>query len=165
MSTQETLDRISLMRALEALRNGVPNKDAVRALGCAQQQVLDKFEQQLREVGQSTTATVRGILVSGDFGAGKSHLLEYLQHTAISAGFVCSRVVISKETSLHDPCQSRPGGTSRSTVSRRPRLPDSRARESDRLSLARRRPICRLGDEGTSDACRDDLPPRAVPGP
>src|SRR5262249_26123948 len=36
-------------------------------------------------------------------GSGKSHLLEYLQHRALSANFVCSRVVISKETPLYDP--------------------------------------------------------------
>ena len=36
-------------------------------------------------------------------GEGKSHLLEYLQHIAIEENFVCSKVVISKETPLHDP--------------------------------------------------------------
>ena len=48
---------------------------------------------------------VRGMLVTGDFGAGKSHLLEYLQHLALDANFVCSRVVISKETPLWDPAK------------------------------------------------------------
>lgn len=96
------LDRISQLRALEALRNGVPNGDAVRALGCAQPQVLDRFRAQLEQAEHFPPVAVPGTLVSGDFGAGKSHLLEHLEQMALSRGFVCSRVVISKETPLHD---------------------------------------------------------------
>ena len=42
------------------------------------------------------------MLVSGDFGTGKSHLLTHLEHVALSQGFVCSKVAISKETPLYD---------------------------------------------------------------
>jgi hypothetical protein len=45
---------------------------------------------------------VLGLLVEGGFGAGKSHLLDYLEHAALSENFVCSRIVISKETPLFD---------------------------------------------------------------
>ena len=41
------------------------------------------------------------MLVSGDFGSGKSHLLSYLEHRALLEGFACSRVAISKETPLY----------------------------------------------------------------
>ena len=41
------------------------------------------------------------MLVSGDFGTGKSHLLSYLEHHALSQGFVCGKVTISKETPLY----------------------------------------------------------------
>lgn len=98
-------DRISCLRALEALRNGVPNSDAVAALGCAQPQVVDRFEAQLRELEASPSSSPKGTLVSGDFGSGKSHLLEHLEELALRRGFVCSRVVISKETPLHDPAK------------------------------------------------------------
>ena len=43
-----------------------------------------------------------GMVVSGDFGTGKSHLLNHLEDCALSNGFVCSKVVISKETPLYD---------------------------------------------------------------
>jgi len=43
-----------------------------------------------------------GILFAGAFGKGKSHLLEYLQHQAMANNFVCSKVVVSKETPLYD---------------------------------------------------------------
>lgn len=103
MSTQHrtTLD---YKRALEALRNGVPNRDAVAVLGCNQPQIQMKFDAML-------TASIsaaeqkhgsQGLLIAGGFGAGKSHLLEFLEHRALSENFVCSRIVISKETPLYD---------------------------------------------------------------
>ncbi len=94
-------------RALEALRNGVPNRDAVRILGCSQAVVERRFAAQLSAVELATKEErqVTGLLVSGGFGSGKSHLLEYLQHLALSANFVCSQVVISKETPLYDPAK------------------------------------------------------------
>ena len=44
-----------------------------------------------------------GLLIAGDFGSGKSHLLEHLHHLALEQNFVSSKVVISKETPLYDP--------------------------------------------------------------
>ena len=91
-------------RALEALRNGVPNRDAVRVLGSDQQIVEQRFSGVLDAVSSSLELgePVRGLLVSGDFGTGKSHVLEYLEHLAIARNYVCSRIVISKETPLYD---------------------------------------------------------------
>ena len=92
-------------RAIEALRAGVPNRDAVRFLGSSQRAIEDRFRQQLAEVreGVGSGVAVPGLLVAGDFGSGKSHLLEYCQHIALEENFVCSKVVISKETPLYDP--------------------------------------------------------------
>ncbi len=99
-----TLGALSARRALEALRAGVPNRDAVSALGSQQTAVADRFAQLLDAIGARPAADpVAGMLVSGGFGAGKSHVLEHLAHTALDAGFVVSKVVISKETALHDP--------------------------------------------------------------
>jgi hypothetical protein len=94
-------------RAIEALRSGVPNRDAVRALGCAQPAIEEAFRRQLEATadGVASESQAPGILVSGDFGSGKSHLLEYLMHVALEQRFVCSRIVVSKETPLHDPAK------------------------------------------------------------
>ncbi len=94
-------------RAIEALRNGVPNRDAVRALGCNQPDVEARFREQLAAVESATEGEdqVRGLLVAGGFGSGKSHLLEYLEDLALTQNFVVSRVVISKETPLYDPAK------------------------------------------------------------
>jgi hypothetical protein len=99
-----TEDGLQYRRALEALRNGVPNRDVVKVLGCGQAEIEVRFRQSLQRCfdcfGQGKQ--VPGFLVTGDFGSGKSHLLEYFQHVALSENFVCSRVVISKETPLYD---------------------------------------------------------------
>ena len=90
--------------ALEALRNGVPNKEAVRILGCNQPQAEAKFSELLaraKDEGNPPESAL-GMLVSGDFGTGKSHLLAHLEDQALSQGFVCSKVAISKETPLFD---------------------------------------------------------------
>ncbi len=98
---------VSDRRAIEALRNGVPNRDAVRVMGCNQPDVESRFTEQLAAVASATDGEtqVPGLLVSGGFGSGKSHLLEYFQHLALTQNFVVSQVVISKETPLYDPAK------------------------------------------------------------
>ncbi len=93
-------------RALEALRAGVPNRDAVMVLGSMQQGVEDRFSQLLGAVDALPGGDAPGgVLIGGGFGSGKSHVLEHLSHVALSEGFVVSKVVISKETPLYDPAK------------------------------------------------------------
>jgi hypothetical protein len=91
-------------RALEALRNGVPNREAVKILGCNQPKAEAGFNGLLDRAAdkENPPEGALGMLVSGDFGSGKSHLLTHLEHQALSRGFVCSKVAISKETPLYD---------------------------------------------------------------
>src|SRR4030042_2397429 len=98
-------EQVKNRRAIEALRNGVPNRDAVAVLGCNQPEIEDKFRRQLQNTRDMITdgRPNEGMLVAGDFGSGKSHLLEYLMHLALEQNFVCSKIVISKETQLYDP--------------------------------------------------------------
>ena len=90
--------------SLEALRNGVPNREAVKILGCNQPKAERLFAQMLSNAADSENPPLdaQGMLVSGDFGTGKSHLLTHLENLAIDRGFVCSTVAISKETPLYD---------------------------------------------------------------
>jgi hypothetical protein len=121
--TIETAARgVRARRALEALRAGVPNRDAVVELGSMQIGVEDRFADILDTVGlpadrsSSTVAspaasfvtstsrpTARAIVIGGGFGSGKSHVLEHLANIGLSEGFVVSKVTISKETPLYDP--------------------------------------------------------------
>lgn len=96
---------LTARRALEALRAGVPNRDAVRALGFHADELLTTFEDKLTEVtpGIATETQPKGILIAAEFGGGKSHALEFLSHKALEANFAVSKVIISKETPLFDP--------------------------------------------------------------
>lgn len=92
-------------RVIESLRAGVPSSEVVRALGCQQEKVKGTFQQMLQDAQASIHkgSTTRGMLIEGGFGTGKSHLLECLRHMALESKFVCSKVVISKETPLYSP--------------------------------------------------------------
>ena len=100
-------EQVRNKRAIEALRNGVPNRDAVTELGCNQPEIEDKFRQQLGSTKHAIASSGKnkGLLVAGDFGSGKSHLLEYLMHLALEQNYVCSKIVISKETPFYDPAK------------------------------------------------------------
>jgi hypothetical protein len=92
-------------RAIEALRNGVPSRDAVLSLGCEQPAVERRFRDLMGRAKAEGRAGrgVRGFLLRGDFGTGKSHVLEFLRQLALQEGFVCSKIAVSKETPLYDP--------------------------------------------------------------
>ena len=98
---------ITALRALEALRAGVPNRESVLALGTKQQKVVDSYLKNLEETSRRATwqnaeRAVGGLLIAGGFGSGKSHLIEYLAQLALRENFVVSKVVISKETPLYN---------------------------------------------------------------
>jgi hypothetical protein len=93
---------VTARRAIEALRAGVPSRDAVAALGSGQSAIEDRFQTLCERVAGGAAA---GLLLGGGFGTGKSHLLEHLARLALDAGWTVSRVVISKETPLYDPAK------------------------------------------------------------
>ena len=117
------VERVSAQRAIEALRNGVPNADAVRALGCEQPRARMAFQEELQTLeGQpgEAPALVPGMLLAGGFGTGKSHTLAWMEQEALEKNFIVSRVVLSKETPLHAPAKVFEAAV------REARLPDGR---------------------------------------
>jgi hypothetical protein len=90
--------------AIEALRAGVPNRAAIRLMGSMAEPITARFQRDLNRCGPELSAgrPVTGQVVAGAFGAGKSHLLGYLQEAALRHEFVVSTVTISKETPLFD---------------------------------------------------------------
>jgi hypothetical protein len=89
---------------VEALRAGVPNRDVVRQLPPMQPAIEQRFETLLgaTEEGGADGKQAPGLLVEGDFGTGKSHWMEYFRHLALENNFVCSSIVLNKETPLYD---------------------------------------------------------------
>jgi hypothetical protein len=92
-------DVLAARTAIEALRAGVPNRAAIRALGDNEDAIAVAFEDGLAAAAEGTA----GLLVAGGFGTGKSHLLGYLREAALQQNFVVSCVTISKETPLAAP--------------------------------------------------------------
>ena len=92
-------------RAVEALRAGVPSAHAIEVLGSAQPDVEARFDALCERIDTAGTGrpAVGGLLVGGGFGTGKSHLLGHLARLALKRNLMVSKVVISKETALHDP--------------------------------------------------------------
>lgn len=93
---------VTARRAIEAMRAGVPSRDAVAAMGSGQTAIEDRFQTLCAGVAGGDAS---GLLLGAGFGAGKSHLLEHLARLALDAGWTVSRVVISKETPLYDPAK------------------------------------------------------------
>ena len=95
---------VSHQRTMEALRSGVPNRDVVKVLGSHQPDLEGKFRRLLQETGTQASQGIptKGLIIEGGFGSGKSHLLKALQHVAIEQHFVCSPIVISKETPFYN---------------------------------------------------------------
>lgn len=95
---------VDARRAIEALRNGVPNRFAVAALGTWQTEAVNRFE----ALCGAGTAGPRGMMVRGDFGTGKSHLLMLLRERAEDMGYATAMVVVSKELPLGNPSRLIP---------------------------------------------------------
>jgi hypothetical protein len=91
-------------RAMEALRSGVPNRNVVQVFGSHQPEVEGKFRRLLQHMETQVPphTSTRGLVIEGGFGSGKSHLLKALQQVALENHFVCSPIVISKETPFYN---------------------------------------------------------------
>ena len=130
MNSEDFSNSLDLRRAIESLRNGVPSSAAVKQMGCSQPRIEREFKQMLSEASTPSSAdsNTHGFLISGDFGAGKSHLLAHLEQIAFSNNFACSKVAISKETPLNNL------GKVFISAMENGRLPDKRGRFIEELS-------------------------------
>ncbi len=84
-------------RAIEALRSGVPNRYAVVLMPPLQDDVEIQANKLL-----DINSIDSGLLISGGFGAGKSHALEYMKQLALEQRYVVSHVSVNKECPLGD---------------------------------------------------------------
>src|ERR1035437_6472812 len=97
VAASPAMNQVSARRAIEALRAGVPNRDAASALPSAAPAIDTHFQRRLGTASErgGEGPGPAGFLLAGNFGAGKSHLLESLQHRALEEHFVTSKLVIS----------------------------------------------------------------------
>ncbi len=91
-------DQMRARAAIEGLRSGVPSRHAVSQLGTTQSESKAAFETALAEVEAGNAC--KPLILSGNFGSGKTHLLEYLQALAGDRNFASSYLIVSPEMPL-----------------------------------------------------------------
>ena len=91
-------EAVAARRAIESLRSGVPSRYAVAQLGTTQFEIKLRFQEDLDSLVEGKS--VSPLVIAANFGAGKTHLLEYLQTLAERMNCVTSYVVVSPEMPL-----------------------------------------------------------------
>lgn len=91
-------EAVAARRAIESLRSGVPSRYAVAQLGTTQFEIKLRFQEDLDSLVEGKS--VAPLVIAANFGAGKTHLLEYLQTLAERMNCVTSYVVVSPEMPL-----------------------------------------------------------------
>jgi hypothetical protein len=85
----KTLDEISAKRMVEAFRLGIVPHQDVEDFTFGREPEIYQLEQGLKRLKEGTGGAY---LVEGDYGSGKTHLLEYILHQALKMGMVTSQV-------------------------------------------------------------------------
>ncbi len=99
--TAEEIDQIAGRRMVEAFRMGVVPHQDVERFTFGRQAEIRVVEQTLADLEQGAGGAC---LIEGDYGAGKSHLLEYVQRRAARGGFVVAHCELDpREVSPHRP--------------------------------------------------------------
>ena len=89
------MDKQQARHIIETLRAGVPSREVSSVLTEGQDMLLSRSRDDLARVAQGESAA---LIVRGDYGEGKSHLLSAIENTARAEGFAVSSIVLSKET-------------------------------------------------------------------
>ena len=80
---------------IETLRAGVPSREVSDVLMEGQTKLLARIQNDLDRVAQGDHAA---LIVLGQYGEGKTHLLSAAENKARAGGFAVSNIVLSKET-------------------------------------------------------------------
>lgn len=85
-------------QVIEALRSGVPSRAVGQYFTEARPQIMKEISDRLERL--SETGASGGMVISGKYGEGKTHLLNTVFNMAHSANMVVSYLSLSKETPL-----------------------------------------------------------------
>ena len=86
------------MHIVEALRSGIPSRDVGAYFADARPQIMRRIQSKMDEVGTSGISS--GMVFTGRYGEGKTHLLNTVLSIAASENMVVSFVPLGKETPL-----------------------------------------------------------------
>jgi hypothetical protein len=91
--------RLKAIAVVEALRAGVPTRASTKALPDLRGELTGLIQDDLELFRQGQI--MRGRLLWGRYGQGKTHALTTVEHLALEMGFAVSRVSLSREVSCH----------------------------------------------------------------
>lgn len=89
------MDKQQARHIIETLRAGVPSREVSSVLMEGQAALLSRSHDALSRIAQGETAA---LIVRGQYGEGKTHLLSAIENMARAEGFAVSSIVLSKET-------------------------------------------------------------------
>src|SRR3990167_10366036 len=93
------MERFTLRRAVERLRDGLFDQVAVEHLTIIEERIKNVFTNSLNALGNGQSDH---LCVCGSYGQGKSHTLTYLNQLALSLGFATSTVQLDlREIPFH----------------------------------------------------------------
>ncbi|MDO4294164.1 MAG: DUF2791 family P-loop domain-containing protein [Eubacteriales bacterium] len=82
---------------IEALRSGIPSRAVGRCFSEARPQIMKELSERLNQTSDGKSS---GLIISGKYGEGKTHLLNTVFNMAHSQNMVVSCLSLSKETPL-----------------------------------------------------------------
>lgn len=88
------------LRIIETLRSGVPSRMVSAFFPHGREKILDKVRSDLQQVKEDGIS--KGLIIQGQYGDGKTHLLNQIFNEAQAQNFVVSSVALSKETPFND---------------------------------------------------------------
>jgi hypothetical protein len=97
--TNKDMDRFSLRRAIERIRDGLFDPVAVNRLSVEKDRIETVFSKGLKATGKGKSDH---LCICGSYGQGKSHTLTYLKQLALSEGYATSVVQLDlREVPFH----------------------------------------------------------------
>lgn len=85
-------------RVIEALRSGIPSKAVGQYFSSARQDILTVITKKICDAGENGKSS--GMVITGKYGEGKTHLLNTVFNMAHSSNMAVSLVSLGKETPL-----------------------------------------------------------------
>ena len=88
-------------RVIEALRSGIPSRSVGQYFSSARQDILTLLSKKLSNASENGISG--GMVITGKYGEGKTHLLNTVFSMAQAANMVCSFTSLGRETPLDKP--------------------------------------------------------------
>jgi hypothetical protein len=92
------MNNLEARRVIEALRAGIPSRAVGQYFSSARQDILSLISRKLSDAGENGNSN--GMVITGKYGEGKTHLLNTVFNMAQSANMAVSLVSLGKETPL-----------------------------------------------------------------